>query len=612
MPQVRIYLEDSDVSADNADFFVNSTSSNAPLSCAGTVNGASNPTWQGFVGYGATKVGDNSLQRTAESKAAPKAIATPYLGEVAYTGTPSLGVSFKLEARKRNGIVVRNADPFMLSDPTGENCVLSYTNATGMGGSCREKLVNMDQVVCAYAYDNSHSVWGRWVGKRNPNGVGGSMDHSNGDMASQRHCWRIRMLSPPVFVTGPDKEATPFSDDWSLASEDGSLITGNAAAYPVIHTVVGGTVTKTFFFADANVEDSVQLFVLGDPSPPRGLVLSATTCIPTQGRCGASDVYGSAGGTVRVETKASACSRGKATLTWSPGIEHAGKTVDVCLQPRDSSTLCDGKGPADATAQGWYGEVMCLTFVVGSPVLAWHGSSDVMAGGTAEQSGYVGCTARITAVGYDESGGSTVVVSLVGDLPPGGRFESADGPLGQGVVTFVPQRGMEGSKYTVCFSVKDAIGVLVPLPAACRTITVARCQYCIKGGDTLAGVTKRYGLDTNWLRLWLHNGNENPAGSELPITVDNPDIIVNRDIASLSEDEKRENALGQPVLWVGPVYDVKQGEGLAGLAGKFRTTVAAILSVNPDVRGDADVAEGTPLCLIPCSQLRKGWGASKA
>lgn len=323
--------------------------------------------------------------------------------------------------------------------------------------------------------------------------------------------------------------------------------------------------------------------------------------------CGASDSYATLSAGL-VQTKASACSRGKALLTWVPGVEHAGKTVRVCLQARDSSTLCHMKGPPDATAQGWYGEVICLDFKVGIPVLAWHGSSDVMGSGEAQQNAYVGCAGRVTAVAYDPALGSAVAASLVGGLPPGGKLVTSPGSLGRAVVTFVPVRGMEGRKFTVCFTAKDVMGVLEALPVACRTMRVQRCQYCIKGGDTLAQVTKRFGLDTNWMRLWLHNGNENPAGSELPITVDNPDMIVDRDMSSLSDDETRENSLGQPVVWVGPVYDVKEGDTMAGLAGKFRTTVSSILSVNPDVKGENDVMVGTPLCLIPCSQARTGWG----
>ena len=51
----------------------------------------------------------------------------------------------------------------------------------------REKLTNMDQVICAVAYDNARHVLKRWVGERNPNGddvFSWRRTHSNGDQAS--------------------------------------------------------------------------------------------------------------------------------------------------------------------------------------------------------------------------------------------------------------------------------------------------------------------------------------------------------------------------------------------------------------------------------------------
>jgi hypothetical protein len=84
--------------------------------------------------------------------------------------------------------------------------------------NCREKLMNMDQVICAVAFDNARSVLKRWVGERDPNGKDINRwlrDHSNGDHASAQHCFRIKNAAPPVFVTDPTGSITPFSDQWS-------------------------------------------------------------------------------------------------------------------------------------------------------------------------------------------------------------------------------------------------------------------------------------------------------------------------------------------------------------------------------------------------------------
>ena len=54
----------------------------------------------------------------------------------------------------------------------------------------------MDQTICAFAYDNSRERMHKWVGKTNPNGPKvhwAQRDHSNGDMASALHCWRITL-----------------------------------------------------------------------------------------------------------------------------------------------------------------------------------------------------------------------------------------------------------------------------------------------------------------------------------------------------------------------------------------------------------------------------------
>ena len=53
---------------------------------------------------------------------------------------------------------------------------------------------------------------------------------------------------------------------------------------------------------------------------------------------------------------------------------------------------------------------------------------------------------------------------------------------------------------------------------------------------------QEYGLDTNWLRVWLHNGNNAPT--EAAPRVDNPDLILkSRNATALHE--MMGNALGQ-------------------------------------------------------------------
>ncbi len=635
---VRIFLEDKDVDGtvlsaakkllidlpagepktNNLDFFDNTslTVDELPLACAGTQKydegqRSTKEKWFGFTPYDAKKTGDNSLQPTVvalEGEPNARSIMSPYLPTVQYAKEPRLSVQYTLDPRKRNGITVRNSDTETLSSKP-RSCYFGDDTTTVDDNRCRQKMMNMDQVVCAYAYDNSRAVRRRWVGKRNPNTdlSKNRRDHSNGDMASPMHCWRIRMQAPPVFVTDPLLQASPFNPNWQVAAEDGRLLTagGDESAYPTIQVQIGKKVSRTFIAWDPNPEDSIEIFIVGDPPPPSGLVVGRTTCIPQEGMCGATDLSGSATQAQNLyfgNQKASSCSKAKLTVTWTPGPEHQGLNAKVCAVARDSSTLCNGKGPKDATSSGWYGEQMCMIFQVGKPTIEWSRNSDVLPTGTSSQFGYVGCQVKITAAAEDQAKVYDVDVDVAGGLPNGAVVTTAKQTgQAQKIVTWIPKRGTEGSTVTICFVARDEAGALPPLAKACRTITVQKCQYCVRGGDTLATIMKGYGLDTNWLRIWLHNGNANPAGSGLPIMVDNPDLIVPKSLQDLSEDEKRSNAQGLPVIYVGPIYAVQAGESLPLLARKFRTTVSSILSVNPDIRGEEHVVPGLEMCLIPCA-----------
>ena len=55
------------------------------------------------------------------------------------------------------------------------------------------------------------------------------------------------------------------------------------------------------------------------------------------------------------------------------------------------------------------------------------------------------------------------------------------------------------------------------------------------------------------------------------------------------------------------MYRVRRGDTLAAVAARFRTTVLALLALNPDVAaaaagpgGDAGLMPGQELCLVPC------------
>ena len=91
----------------------------------------------------------------------------------------------------------------------------------------------------------------------------------------------------------------------------------------------------------------------------------------------------------------------------------------------------------------------------------------------------------------------------------------------------------------------DELQTLSPIDKLCWTFAVHKCQYCLTPAtDTLhllmkvcasppscfscllhvrvtleggaLGAWQEYALDTNWLRVWLHNGNHN-SNSQVPL-----------------------------------------------------------------------------------------------
>ena len=93
---------------------------------------------------------------------------------------------------------------------------------------------------------------------------------------------------------------------------------------------------------------------------------------------------------------------------------------------------------------------------------------------------------------------------------------------------------------------------MVTLPKVCAFLSVRRCFYCARVGETFKYIAETFNFDTNWLRLW----NYNP-------TVQDPDLILRNFL---------------PVA-VGSTYEVQPGDTLSAIAARLRTTVKKILEV---------------------------------
>ena len=664
---VRIFVEDKDEDAAvasaldfelrgdryvlaqtyNLDFF-NKTTMMFPAAAVGNSAGAN------FEPYAAQRVGNNSRQISILPLApmGAKSIASGYASVIQYTAMAQQSVEYVLDPIKQNGVRVRTALETATSDP--QNCMVGDDKTTVHDNRCREKLLNMDQTICGFAYDNSRHTSGRWVGKTDPNGkakhfcmdnarVFGApevssakmyraghadmpwtgqckddktlprwmRDHSNGDMASPMHCWRIRLQSPPIFVTDPHKIATPFPLDYDLSAFDGTMeLSAEMAITPIIAAPVGQHMTWTFVAQDPNPTDTVQILILDDPGTPPEMRASQTRCIPRNGQQGqGQDMFAAADQGWDVPTKMrgtpSLCSKAKMTLEWTPPTGAAGHRYRVCVVAKDSSSACVGiADPEHATSRGWFGEVQCVEFVVAAPAISFDLGMQPQ-----EIDSYVGCMTRFELLAQDCSlkllpceGQYGVNIHVNGSLPQGALLTEPETVVGRTRqdLTWIPRRGMEGQMFQVCFTARDALGTNAASASVCVKMMVQKCQYCIGSKDTLSLMMKDYGLDTNWLRVWLHNGNNAP--SEAKPRVDNPDLIVGAHEVTAIE-ERMANSRGQPIVWAGVMYKTSVGESLATVAARFRTTIAGLLSVNPDISGEDDVpAKVDTVCVVPCGQ----------
>ena len=519
----------------------------------------------------------------------PGSVVSPYAAGLYYQTAPNSSVVYTLNLTLGNGIAAF----------TGTACGNQSNITSSIESHCLETAVALDRTICAYAYDNSRGRLKRWVGSTNPNGNSSLATHSDGDI-STKHCWRISLQAPPVFVTDPSRTSTPFPRNVN------DICKGNNAAVSrqirCFEIFVGQTIQKTFIAQDPNPSDSIILLLVDDPDfggPPPGLTASRPVCLPRMRNASGPGTDGTGMcSPIDFSVVNSACSKAMMTVEWTPDAAAVGGTYFACVAARDSSGLCSGIAEG-ATSMGWYSETHCIGFTVLSPTLSWAVTSDIRSSQLSVQKSFVGCQSRfkISVVGQ---GTNAVEIFLVHPafLPAGAELvDIQEGIAATKLFLWIPSRGMEGMNLTVCFSAKDQLGALAWGETGCRLLSVQRCQYCVGGGNTLTHLMKSYGLDTNWLRLWLHNS----------AVLDNPDLIP-RTKKIVTSDDGFQNALDSTVLYVGPVYEVQEGDSLTTIAFKFRTTVIGLLSVNPDLKNEENVVIGRELCIIPCSQKLSAGG----
>ena len=547
----------------NPDFFQGQLGAGFPPECGP------------LVGYGAQRAGNNS-QQTSIAAMLPvggvKSVMSAYLDQVqSYPNGTSQAIVFSPSLALRNGAALRSAAS---CGPQGTGSAFP---------SCGEVQVNMDQVVCAFAYDDSRRQTGRWAGARDPNGddvPSWRRDHSNGDYASPQHCWRVTMQAPPAFVSdaaggcSPGQcYATPFAADW-LAGLLGPG--GPQGSWRHLRVAVGAPFSVTLIAQDPNAQDAVAITILQDTGVPLNTRVGQSTCLARgagRGMCASVDAtdpatYLSSDLREGLNTAApSPCSRASLTLSWTPGPLEAGMSFRVCAVARDDSVACSGIA-AGSTGRGWYGSPLCYVLEVVRADVFWVNAYDSFNSAEA----YVGCRGVLQATAADRSdnplasrpgtGNYPLIVNVSGAMPPGaapGPFVGPATTASQSVV-WLPQHGSEGLRYQVCFTVSDTysatLGVVLDgycdsdsracavarlgsdcrgaqrCRPACSTLQVARCRYCVSPGDTLGAIMRRVALDSNWLRLWALNGNEDMETNALGVV--DPDRLSQATVAPVS------------------------------------------------------------------------------
>ena len=152
-------------------------------------------------------------------------------------------------------------------------------------------------------------------------------------------------------------------------------------------------------------------------------------------------------------------------------------------------------------------------------------------------------------------------------LPKGAKLMHEPGAAYQ-ILSWSPERGMEGKDFTFCLLLADR-HISEGTKRMCTTIHVKKCEVCGLPSDTLNSIALEY--KTDWLQLWGANHN-----------VTNPNNLQN-----------------YLKLQLGPLHTLNKDEKVETLASRFSMTRAGLEEINPDLKGKNLIEKDTQVCLIP-------------
>jgi hypothetical protein len=439
----------------------------------------------------------------------------------------------------------------------------------------------------------------------------------------EARCVKLAIRFPPEWI-----DPTPGLET--------DIVTGEGESEPEIithyHTFACGNAGKAVEFefkaTDRNEEDEVYIFVSEDPGLPNGATVTPNVC-PNPIPVGENEI------------SAPSCNTVSRKFSWTPVKTQADMTYEVCMVARDNKNGCQ--------LGGYYSEEHCVHIRVHAPEPQWthHWQHDW------NINAYVGHTTHFdvqlrdfTNIASGWAGEIPNESELVshycvkswvhdGEIPEGAELGECE--YGEELETgrdctictktfdWMPVRGQETHDYRACFDGSDEIMCqqsdvdgnkidwvghdgnnqmnlpsLHQLNTVCVNIHVHRCIYCIHEDDrTMNWLSHYYGFDSNWLRLWNGNGDQqddyhvNELHSTPPAyiaSIRNPDAPLSK------------HGITGHCLRLGPVYKVQNADTLVVLASRFHTTVKQILSVNPDISAaDEELTPGQDICVMPCT-----------
>jgi hypothetical protein len=215
----------------------------------------------------------------------------------------------------------------------------------------------------------------------------------------------------------------------------------------------------------------------------------------------------------------------------------------------------------------------CIHLDVRAPHVAFKPETAL----TVERTVGVNCPVLLTLMPYDaghegycmEMKAGKKTDPSEGSLPPGAQLTyvgtatrdkrgSHDGcEHNEWLLAWYPTRGQEPNTYHYCVHGQDTacMGYRCAQRAAelCFTVHVVKCKYCLSLGETIMHAAARYKSD--WLQIWGAN----------------PHIVSPDAIPAWTS------------LQLGPMYSVRAGDTLEGIATRFGTSSNNLLEANPDI-----------------------------